>query len=100
MLGIALFAKNGWFFNTILNSTASIPLNDANTVWAGSYELVQAKPGKSFVYKRITATVFIGGDNLLNQRYSLGNDINAFANRYFSPAPARNWYAGIRFGLH
>lgn len=100
VLGIALLAKEGWYLTAVLNTTGSIPLNDANTVFAGSCELLQAKLGKSFVCKRIRAEVFIGGDNLLNQRYSLGNDINAFGNRYFNPAPARNWYGGIRFGLH
>ena len=100
VLGIGLEAKQGWYLNATLNTTGSIPLNDANSVSAGSYELLQAKLGKAFTFKQTRINLFLGADNLLNQRYSLGNDINAFGNRYFNPAPARNWYAGIRFGLH
>lgn len=100
ILGISLEAKQGWYLNAMLNTTGSIPLNDANTIAAGSCELLQAKLGKSFTYRQTRINLFIGADNLLNQRYSLGNDINAFGNRYFNPAPARNWYAGIRFALH
>ena len=100
VLGIGLESKHGWYLNAMLNTTGSIPLNDANTVTAGSYELLQAKLGKSFTWKQTRVNLFVGADNLLNQRYSLGNDINAFGNRYFNPAPARNWYAGMRFSLH
>jgi iron complex outermembrane receptor protein len=39
--------------------------------------------------------LFIGGDNLLNEKYSLGNDINGFGGRYYNAAPGRNYYAGI-----
>ena len=40
--------------------------------------------------------IFIGADNLLNQVYSLGNDINAIGGRYFNAAAGRNYFAGIR----
>src|SRR5690606_33933282 len=60
------------------NYTASIPLDDANTVFADAYQLLQAKVswGKP-VGNNLGFQVFVGGDNLLNQQYSLGNDINA-----------------------
>ena len=41
----------------------------------------------------------IGVDNLLDETYSLGNDINAMGNRYFNPAAPRNYYAGMKFML-
>src|SRR5690606_21480190 len=78
------------------NYTSSIPLNDANTVFANAYHLLQAKVtwdkplGSNLIFQ-----VFVGGDNLLNQRYSLGNDINAFGGRFFNAAPPRNFYGGI-----
>ena len=43
--------------------------------------------------------IFAGIDNVLNEKFSLGNDINAFGNRYFNPAPERNYYAGLKFEL-
>jgi iron complex outermembrane receptor protein len=43
--------------------------------------------------------LFVGADNLLNEKYSLGNDINAFGGRYFNAAATRNFYAGIKMKL-
>ncbi len=87
------------YVQSSVNATSKIPLNDANTIEAEAYQLVQAKVGRKFVVKRQSFDVFIGGDNLLNQQYSLGNDINAAGNRYFNPAALRNWYAGLRFSF-
>jgi iron complex outermembrane receptor protein len=35
----------------------------------------------------------------LNEKYSLGNDLNAFGERYFEPSPERNYFAGINFSF-
>ena len=40
-------------------------------------------------------TFFIGGENLFDMRYSLGNDINAAGGRYFNTAPGLNIYVGV-----
>lgn len=80
--------------------TSSTPLNDANTFEADGYHLLKTK--LSYHYpspSRYNFDIFIGGDNLLNQKYSLGNDINAFANRFYNPAPPINFYAGIKVSL-
>ncbi|QIL77496.1 hypothetical protein [Hymenobacter sp. HDW8] len=42
--------------------------------------------------------IFAGLENATNRRYSLGNDLNAFGQRYFQPAPGRNWYSGVQLG--
>lgn len=73
------------------NYTGKLPLNDANTAYADAYHLVLAKAG----WRMKWLEIYAGVDNLLNQRYSLGNDINAFGNRYYNPALARNYFAGI-----
>ena len=41
--------------------------------------------------------LFTGIDNLLDETYSLGNDINAAGGRYYNAAPKRNYYAGLSF---
>lgn len=82
------------------NYTSSIPLNDANTVYAKKYHLLQAKIGKKNL--RIGNTlmeVYAGADNLLNEKYSLGNDLNALGGRYFNPAATRNFYGGLTICL-
>ncbi len=91
--------KKGWTFNINANLTSKISLNDAATVYAEGYELVQAKLSKQLKWKQQFFQLFAGVDNLFNQTYSLGNDINAVGNRYFNPAPLRNGYMGIRINL-
>lgn len=79
------------------NYTSSMPLNDANTVFSGEFHLVQVKGTWNLKLRQTRLIqIFAGADNLLNEKYSLGNDINAFGNRYFNPAPERNYYAGIK----
>ena len=78
------------------NYTSSIPLNDGNTVYANKYNLVQAKAGWQTALSRKTRLEIYGGvDNLFNENYSLGNDLNAVGNRYFNASPLRNFYAGF-----
>lgn len=78
------------------NYTSTIPLNDKNSVFADSYHLVQAKVfwNKKIVNKTMLQ-FFAGVDNLLNEKYSLGNDINAFGNRFYNPAATRNYVVGM-----
>jgi iron complex outermembrane receptor protein len=83
------------------NYTSSIPLNDANTAYARKYHLIQAKAGwKNLRIGKTPVEIFVGADNLLNQKYSLGNDLNAVGNRYFNAAAARNFYAGLALRFH
>jgi iron complex outermembrane recepter protein len=80
------------------NYTDRLPLNDANSVFANSYHLLQAKAGWKFRLKA-EAELFIGADNILNQKYSLGNDLNALGGRYYNAAPLRNFFAGINLSF-
>lgn len=78
------------------NYTSRIPLNDANTTFASAYNLLQAKAGWEHpIGSRRRFELYAGADNLLDQKYSLGNDLNAVGNRYYNAAPPRNFYAGF-----
>lgn len=80
--------------------TSRIPLNDANSEYAERYELLQAKVGWTGVKRnKLSLEFFAGADNLLNQKYSLGNDLNAFGGRYYNAAPLRNFYGGVNIIL-
>jgi len=80
--------------------TSTIPLTDANTVYAAKYHLLQAKIGcKEIRIGKVPVEIFAGADNLLNQKYSLGNDLNAAGGRYFNAAASRNFYGGLSFHL-
>lgn len=77
-----------------------LPLNDANSAYAEKYELLQARVGWNVpAGERLLMELFVGGDNLLNQSYSLGNDLNAAGSRYYNAAPLRNYYGGLRVTL-
>lgn len=80
------------------NYTAKIPLNDGNTVYANHYHLVQARIGlKNIRISKTRLELYAGADNLLNEKYSLGNDLNAANNRYFNPAATRSFYGGLTY---
>lgn len=98
--GLELSMPRGLYVFARHNYTSRIPLTDANTVYAGKYHLLQAKVGcRELKIGKLPAELFAGADNLLNQKYSLGNDLNAAGGRYFNAAPARNFYAGINIRL-
>lgn len=88
------FVKStGLFIQHQYNGKTS--LNDAETVFADSYHLVQLKVLWNKQFNKQILGLQFGVDNLLNEKYSLGNDINAFGNRYFNPSPKRNYFASI-----
>jgi iron complex outermembrane receptor protein len=94
--------KPGFYGMLSYNFTDKIPLNDANTVYSDAYHLMQAKVGlQRELAKNWQLDLFIGVDNVLNETYSLGNDLNAFGGRYYQPAAPRNWFSGakIRIGI-
>jgi iron complex outermembrane receptor protein len=92
--------RAGFYININHNYTDEIPLNDDNTVYADAYHLVVAKCGYTLsLSEHFQVELFAGVDNILNQKYSLGNDLNAFGGRYFNPAPERNYFAGLRINV-
>ncbi|MEO8711312.1 MAG: TonB-dependent receptor, partial [Parafilimonas sp.] len=94
-----IYTKPGIYLNASFNFTSSIPLTDANDVYADSYKLLQIKIGFKKQFNRTVLDFYVGADNLLNEPYSLGNDVNALGGRYFNPAPKRNYFGGIKLEL-
>ena len=97
---LSLTAAGGFSMHLMHHWVSRMPLNDANTIYAEKYNLLQAKVAYGLALnKRVKVELFVGADNLLNERYSLGNDINAFGNRFFNPAATRNYYGGLKVSL-
>lgn len=92
--------RPGIYLNFTHQFTDKIPLNDANTVFQESYDLVNLRAGWVKSLGSFDLELFAGVDNLLDESYSLGNDLNAFAGRFYQPAPTRNWYGGVKLGLN
>lgn len=74
---------------------SAIPLNDANDEHAAAYNLLEAKLCWQPAIRSVKLNIFFGADNLLNEAYSLGNDLNAVGRRYYNPAPGRTIFGGV-----
>lgn len=92
---ITIQSKAGIYLHSSWYYAANIFLNDANTAIAPAYHLIAGRLGYTLPVTMHQFNIYAGADNLLNEKYSLGNDINAAAGRYFNAAPARNYYIGI-----
>jgi len=94
--GIDADARWGGYGRLTFFYSDRIALNDANDAFAAAYSLLGLRLGyhKRFA-RHYYVDLFAGADNLLDQRYSLGNDINGFGGRYYNAAPGRNFYVGI-----
>ncbi|MEP7253531.1 MAG: TonB-dependent receptor [Ginsengibacter sp.] len=97
-LGFDVNTKVGLYANTNFFYSSRIALNDANTNYASDYGLFGIRLGyKTSPAKKVQWELFTGAENIFDVKYSLGNDINAAAGRYYNLAPGRNYYAGIMF---
>lgn len=84
--------KNNISFNANYLYSDGFYLNDANTDKAKAYRLLGLKAAYTTKFNKTQANIGFGVDNLLNETYSLGHDLNAFGGRYYNTAPGRNYY--------
>ena len=99
VMGLDVTTKPGFYVHITYTYSDHVALNDANTSWAGSYNLLGGRAGY-----RLTAggnfrlDAYAGIDNAFDVKYSLGNDFNAAAGRNYKVAPGRNYFVGISLG--
>ena len=98
-IALDMQAGKGFYLHTQLNMASRIPLNDGSTVYQQPYALLQAKLGYQWRVHSTEVECYFGVDNILDQVYSLGNDINAYGGRYFNPAARRNFFTGLQLSL-
>ncbi len=100
LAGLNATSKIGIYANTTFQYVDAMWLNDANTESAESYSLLGMRIGfKNRKPVKLPFEIFLGAENLLNEHYSLGNDLNAFGGRYYNPASTRNYYAGLKISV-
>lgn len=88
---------NKMYINASFSYTDHIPLNDANTFYAASYWLYFVKLGyKTTLGSSTEANFFITSERSAKNPYSLGNDLNAAANRFFNPAAPQMLTVGVQ----
>ena len=94
--GLDVFTRLGFYLNVTYTYSDRIMLNDANTAYAGSYNLLGGRIGyRKILAKKIKLDIYGVADNLFNTRYALGNDFNAAAGRYYNASPGVNYLGGV-----
>jgi iron complex outermembrane recepter protein len=93
--GFDITTSVGIYTNINYYYSDPIPLNDANTDIASSFHLLGTRVGFKKTFSSFRIDIFGTVDNIFNSTYSLGNDINAAAGRYFNAAAGINYSAGI-----
>ncbi len=82
------------------NYVGEIPMRDDNSVYSDKYQLVNTKVGyRSNENKKLQFDVFVGINNIFNEKYASMLLINAGsfggnAPRYYYPGEPTNYYAG------
>lgn len=100
--GLDLVSRPGLRMHLTWQHTGKIALDDANSQYGKAYDLLGARLSYDLALgARTGLRLSVEGDNLLNETYSLGNDINAAAGRYYNAAAKRNMQveAGFHFLL-
>ncbi len=98
--GVDVSTNIGLYANFTFFYSGPIAMNDSNTAYANPYSLLGLRIGyKYHSSRKIQFEIFAGADNMLDEKYSLGNDINAAGGRYYNAAPRRNYYAGVSIGF-
>ncbi|MBM7421396.1 MULTISPECIES: TonB-dependent receptor [Chryseobacterium] len=76
--------------------TSKIPLNDANSVWSESSLVGNIQFRFPIDLEKTRVNLYFQIQNLYNEDYVSGFDINAFGNRYYNPAAKRNFVLGMK----
>jgi iron complex outermembrane receptor protein len=94
--GFQVTAVNGLLLGVSYLYNDRAPLTDANAVYSTAFSLLGGRVGyERMMNRQWRAKLIVGADNLLDEDYSLGNDINGFGGRYFNAAPGRNYYVTL-----
>ncbi|MEO6134348.1 MAG: TonB-dependent receptor, partial [Ginsengibacter sp.] len=99
--GMDIATRPGLYANVTFFYSGKIALNDANSDYAKPYNLLGLKIGyKTALSQKTQLDIMAGAQNIFDEKYSLGNDINGFGGRFYNVAPGRNFYVGIAFSFN
>ncbi len=88
-------AANGFYAGAEVRNSGKVWVNDQNSEFAGDYTVVNLKAGLQQRGSNWKLSEFVRVDNAGNKHY-IGSVIVAEANnRYYEPAPGRNYMIGI-----
>jgi iron complex outermembrane receptor protein len=72
-------------------------VNNANTSWAESYQLLNARVAFR-PSTRLALEPVVGVDNIFDKTYASNVVVNAAGGRFYEPGPGRTFYVGVRMG--
>ena len=91
--------NDGFFASAQYRFVSPIFANDANTVSADAYSLLNLKLGHIFTLKGFQFEPFLGINNATNTHYVANVLINAQNDRYFEPSSLRYYFGGFKFRI-
>ena len=97
--GYATVNWREWFATLEGQTTGGMYMDDANTLRAGGWEVMNARVGGRVPVGDASVAPVFAVSNLFNRGYAGSIVVNAAAGRYFEPAPGRTIYAGLTVGL-
>ncbi|MFA4158568.1 TonB-dependent receptor PqqU [Enterobacter hormaechei] len=97
-MGYASFGwepEEGWYAGADARYMSDVMANDTNTAKAPSYTVVGLNTGYKLNYGKWGMDIFGRVDNLFDKEYVGSEIVNAGYNRYYEPAPGRNYGVGL-----
>ncbi|MCO6146984.1 TonB-dependent receptor [Flavobacterium sp. NRK1] len=101
--GFTLQTNFGFYLSSDYYYVDNIPLNDANSAYSKSYNLLNAKTGYRFnLFKGFTSHFSAGINNITNTHYAgmilvNATGVNGAQPRYYYPGQPVNYYINISF---
>jgi iron complex outermembrane receptor protein len=101
--GITVTIPHGMYFSADYYYTGRIPIDDANTVYSDSYNLLNAKAGWRYqILEGLATYVSAGVNNVTNTHYASmvltnATGVNGAAPRYYYPGMPVNYYGNVSF---
>jgi iron complex outermembrane recepter protein len=101
----SLYAELAWRYAPLGFSTAlegryssKVYVDDANTAASDSYTTLAVRAGFEQRFGRLRFTEFVRLDNVTDADYVGSVIVNEANQRFYEPAPTRNWFAGVTVG--
>jgi iron complex outermembrane receptor protein len=96
--GYATYNWRGWFATVEGQTAGGVFLDDANTLRAAGWEVMNARVGGRITIAGASLVPVFAVSNLFDRAYAGSIVVNAAAGRFFEPAPGRTIYAGLTLG--
>lgn len=87
--------EEGWYAGADVRYMSNIMANDENSAKAPSYTVAGLNTGYKFNYGNWMMDLFGRVDNLFDRNYVGSVIVNESNNRYYEPAPGRNYGVGL-----